>query len=288
MEQTLSFYKKIFTSASAGMVICDESGQCVEANDAMGKIVGGTRKDILSQNYYNMKSWEGTDLLETVLYAVKTKTNQSYEISLSTSFGQSVTLDFNILPFENAGRDYLLFIVYDVTERKKAEEELNKHRNHLEELVESRTKELKQKAIHLEESNIALKVLLQHRESDKKEIEENLLHKFEKLVFPYLDRLKTKRFQFEESAYIDLIESHLNEILSPCVSSPSGNFSKLTPAEIQIADLIRNGKTTKEIAQLLTLSSKTIATHRQNIRKKLDLTNKKINLQTSLQQINNN
>jgi PAS domain S-box-containing protein len=288
MKQALSFYKKIFTSASVGMVVCDESGQCVEANDAMGKIIGGERKDILSQNYYNMKSWEGTDLLETILYAAGTKKNQNKEISFTTSFGRSVTLDFHILPFEEVGRDYLLTIVYDITKRKQAEEELNKHRNHLRELVVNRTTELEQKTLHLEEYNVALKVLLQQREEDKKQIEEKMLHNVEKLVLPYLEKLKTRMSQSEEYAYIEIMESNLREIILPFAPSLSGNLAKLTPTEIQIADLIRKGKTTKEIAKLLKLSPITISSHRQNIRKKLGLTNKKINLQTSLQQINSN
>jgi len=170
----------------------------------------------------------------------------------------------------------------DITARKQTEEELNNHSNLLEERVAKRTKELEQKTLHLEEYNVALKILLQHREEDKREIEEKMLQKVEKLVFPYLDKLKTSMSELEESAYIEIIESNLKEIIVPFSISLSGNLSKLTPAEIQIADLIRKGKTTKEIAELLKLSPTTIATHRQNIRKKLALTNKKKNLQTIL------
>ena len=121
MEMTFSFYKKIFASASVGMVVCDDSGQCVEANEAIGKIVGGTREDVLMQNYHDMKSWEGTGLLETILVATEVKKNQHKEVTIATSFGRSVTLDFHILPFEEEGRDYLLFVVYDITKRKEAE-----------------------------------------------------------------------------------------------------------------------------------------------------------------------
>lgn len=170
----------------------------------------------------------------------------------------------------------------DITVRKQTEEELNKHRDHLEELVANRTTELEQKTLHLEEYNIALKVLLQQREEDKKEIEEKMLQNIEKLVFPYLDKLKIRMSEFEEYAYVEVIESNLKEMILPFALSSSGNLSKLTPAEIQIADLIRKGKTTKEIAKLLKLSPTTIATHRQNIRKKLTLTNKKMNLRTIL------
>jgi len=169
-----------------------------------------------------------------------------------------------------------------ITKLKMTEEELKKYRNHLEELVVSRTSELKQKTVNLEETNVALKVLLEQRKADKKEIEKNMLNKIEKLVFPYLDKLKEKKRDHEEYVYINIIESNLKEITSHISPDLFGQFSKLTKTEIQIADMIRMGKATKEIAELLKLSPTTIATHRQNIRKKLALTNKKMNLRTAL------
>ena len=171
----------------------------------------------------------------------------------------------------------------EITDRKRTEAEIKQHRDNLEELVNKRTAELAQRNIDLEESNVALKVLLQHRENDKKEIEEKVLNNLEKLVFPYLEKLMAKVSEPEEKTYVDIIEFNLREITSPFSLGMPGDVSKLTPAEIQIANLIKQGKTTKEIAQLLGLSPTTIATHRQNIRKKFDLTNKKLNLQTILE-----
>jgi DNA-binding CsgD family transcriptional regulator len=145
-----------------------------------------------------------------------------------------------------------------------------------------RTKELGRKTQHLEESNIALKVLLRQREKDKINIEDIVLNNIEKLVLPYLEKIKIKMDGFDEYAYIEAIESNLKEITRSFNNNFSNELSKLTPAEIQIVDLIKKNKTTKEIARLLKLSPTTIATHRQNIRKKLNLTNKKANLRTFL------
>jgi len=184
--------------------------------------------------------------------------------------------------FEQGTLKGLRGIIVDISQRKQAEEELNKYRNHLEELIVSRTSELKQKTVNLEETNIALKVLLEQRDLDKKDIEKNMINKIEKLVFPYLDKLKERKLDHDEYVYIDIIESNLKEIISHLSPDLFGQFSKLTPTEIQIADMIRMGKATKEIAGLLKLSPTTIATHRQNIRKKLALTNKKMNLRTAL------
>ena len=121
MNSSLEFYKRIFTSATVGLVVCDESGKCIEANEAIGRIIGGTREDVLAQNCYHMKSWEGTGLPEAITVAHKTKENQHIEISLTTSLGRQVSLDFNIMPFAEKEQIYLLFVVYDITKRKQAE-----------------------------------------------------------------------------------------------------------------------------------------------------------------------
>ena len=121
MNSSLEFYKRIFTSATVGLVVCNESGQCIEANEAIGRIIGGTREDVLAQNCYHMKSWEGTGLPEAITVAHKTKENQHIEVSLKTSLGRQVNLDFNILPFDEKEQTYLLFVVYDITKRKQAE-----------------------------------------------------------------------------------------------------------------------------------------------------------------------
>jgi len=173
-------------------------------------------------------------------------------------------------------------IIVDITQRKQAEDELNQYRYHLEELVSNRTNELKQQKIHLEEVNVALKVILQQCEKAKKEVEKNISRNIEKLVYPYLEKLKETISEPEGITYIDIIRSNLTEISSAFSTDLLTKFSMLTPAEIEIADLIRRGKANKEIARLLRLAPETIATHRKNIRKKLALTNTKINLRTAL------
>ena len=169
------------------------------------------------------------------------------------------------------------FVIYeDVTEQRRAEEALRRSEA-----------DLLEKSRHLEEVNAALKVLLKRREGDKAELEENLLINVKELVLPYLQKLKRGQLDPHQTTLVNILESHIRDVVSPFTNKLSSRFLNLTPTEIQVASLIRDGKTNKEIADFLYLSVNTIRSHRFHIRSKLDLRNKKINLRTYLRSLQN-
>ncbi len=155
-------------------------------------------------------------------------------------------------------------------------------RKQIDQALKEREKELEIKSVNLEEMNSALKILLERRDEDRKELEEKVLFNVKGLVVQYVDRLRNSGLDKRQLGYLDVLESNLNSIISPFSRKMSFKYLNLTPVEIQVADLIRQGKTTKEIADIFNLSTRTIEFHRQNIRKKLGLTEKKANLRTSL------
>lgn len=142
--------------------------------------------------------------------------------------------------------------------------------------------ELKMSNMKLEESNTALRVLLKKRDEDRAMIEEKVLYNVKELVKPYIDKLKETRMNAKQSALLNIIELNIDDIISPFVRDMSLKFLKLTPMEIQVANLIKQGKTTKQIAELMKLSSRTIETHRKKIRNKIGIGNKKANLRSHL------
>jgi DNA-binding CsgD family transcriptional regulator len=79
-----------------------------------------------------------------------------------------------------------------------------------------------------------------------------------------------------------ILQANLDELTAPFANTFSSKLVRLTPAEIQVANLVKLGKRTKEIADILHLSPGTISIHRKNIRKKLEMTHQKSNLQTML------
>lgn len=141
---------------------------------------------------------------------------------------------------------------------------------------------LKIKTQNLEEMNTALKVLLKRRDEDRAELEEKILFNIKELIEPYLEKLKKSNLNERQMNYINILESNIEDLSSPFVREITARYLKLTPTEIKIANLVKQGKTTKDIAQLLNLSPRTIETHRNNVRKKIGISNKKKSLRTFL------
>ena len=170
----------------------------------------------------------------------------------------------------------------EIGERKLIEKALQEAHDELEQRVADRTAELNKRTKSLAETNVALNVLLEKREDDKHELEEKIMFNLEKLIFPYLEKLGMRCDDESQQSLLLIIQSNLEELTSSFTTIQKDYLSNLTPAQIQIADLIKQGQTTKEIALLLNRSPSTVACHRQEIRKRLSLTNKKINLQAAL------
>ena len=163
----------------------------------------------------------------------------------------------------------------DITRLKEVEAELSQARAVLEQRVQQRT-------VELSESNIALSVLLKKREEDQEILAEQVLSNTAKLVEPFLDRLGESGLNEQQQVLVDILRANIHELTSPFASTFSSKLVRLTPAELQVANLVKLGKRTKDIAAIMHLSPGTISIHRKNIRKKLELTHTKINLQTTL------
>ena len=165
--------------------------------------------------------------------------------------------------------------IRDITKRKQEEEKLQKLYNELETKVKERTADL-------EEANAAMSYLLKKSEKDKIQLEEHILLNIKELITPTVDKLKKNHLNSKIEKHIEILETNLNHIASSLCCNLTSKYYDLTHNEIQIANLIMNGKTTKEIATILNLSTKTIDFYRLRIRKKLGITSQKQSLRSRL------
>ncbi|OPY86399.1 MAG: regulatory protein [Smithella sp. PtaU1.Bin162] len=159
----------------------------------------------------------------------------------------------------------------EIAVRVTAEQELQENNRQL--LLERKA---------LQETNAALRVVLSNIEDEKKRIYENIQLNIEKIVMPIIHAL-TPAIEKNKQKYIDLIKRNLEEITFPFTNKMLRHYQSLTPTEVSICNMIRNGLPTKEIADLRGVSVATINRHREHIRRKLKIKNHKINLINYLQ-----
>jgi PAS domain S-box-containing protein len=168
-----------------------------------------------------------------------------------------------------------LEIARDITSRKQAEKQQKEITLTLEEKVRERTAEL-------EDMNATLRILLKKREEDKNEIGEKIFANHRLILAPIIQSLKKSLTRGSQKDMMDILEAELKNIISPFSKKLSDHMVNLTPVEIHIADLVKCGKTNKEISEITHSSIHTISRHRENIRKKTGLKNKKVNLRSFL------
>lgn len=134
----------------------------------------------------------------------------------------------------------------------------------------------------VQERNITLRSVLATLEDEKREIRAAILSNIEKIIMPIVFELELA-VTGRQRSYVTLLRHSLQEIASPFYTNLARGHVELTPVEVAISAMIRNGMSTKEIAQLRCISPATVRRHRENIRRKLGLQNRRANLVTFLQ-----
>lgn len=271
--QELKKFEIITDKAGYGVVIRDLDGNFVYVNQAYAQLHDQEPADFIGKPVDVCHTPEQMKHVEE-LSEVREKTG--WFVSEVGHKGRDGSIFPTMMTGTNIRDDqgnllYYTSTTVDITELKKAERELRR-----------REKELELKNLNLAEVNTALRVLLKKSDENKSELENKILSNMKELVEPYLAKLKESRLTRQQTAYLEILESNLQDIISPFSQNLNAKFGQLTPSEIQIANLIKNGRTTKEIARLMNVSGRTVEFHRDNIRKKMGIKRKKVNLRSYL------
>jgi PAS domain S-box-containing protein len=278
LQKSDARFRTFFEYAPDAIYISDVNGIFIDGNRSAEQMTGHSREELIGRNYFDLDLLSpeqfprALELLERNIAGNPTGPD---EFDLQCRDGQLKTVEICTYPLYIEGDRCVLGVAHDVTGRKQAEAALNKARESLEVKVGERTQDL-------EEANTALQVLLKSRDEDRGALEESMLQNLHDLVLPCIEKLKTGKLQQRQRGVLEILETNLRDIAAPMMRAVTMQHLRFTPAEISVANCIRHGKSTREIAELLQLSIKTVHFHRENIRKKCGIRNKKINLRTFL------
>jgi PAS domain S-box-containing protein len=270
LKESEKKYRNIFENAQEGIFQSTPDGRFISANPSLASMFGSKTPEELIELITDIPEQLYADparRLELVDILTHAGVVQDFEFQVRRQDGviKYVSMNARGVRDEHGKMLYYEGTVQDITEKKAAEKTLDAERQ------------------SLEEANTALKVLLKRREEDRKELEEKILANVQQLVMPHVKKLKKNVLDPVQQMSIGLVESNLNEIISPFLHNIQG--FKFTPRQLEVATLIREGKTTKDIAGFLNVSKDAIDLLRFQIRKKLGLNKEKTNLQSYLKSL---
>lgn len=261
------FNRKIIENLPGWFYVMDQELRLVLWNDNLRMASGCSNEELQGMSVLDFHDESQHGVIAEEIGKIFRLGEYASEADVVFKDGTIRTLFFNSRRIVYNNTTCLVGTAFDVTEQKKAESNRRLFTKNLEKI------------------NTAARVFIHSGNEGQNATEDKLKANLQDLVIPHLKKLKASSLNAAQRKHLKALEDSLQDVLSPFVTSLLLTYSNLTPQEIQVADLIRRGNGTKEIADALNTSANTIATHRNNIRKKLDLRNTKVNLRTHLQSI---
>jgi len=260
--------EQIVNLAPDAFIFLEQDGTIINVNEQAQKLTGYDRNKLCGRHLSFLFSADELKRNPLDLTTLERGSIVKREREVLSSAGPSISVEMHTKMMPD-GR--IQSFLRDITDRKAYQEELL--RNH---------QDLEKKQKELEETNQALNVLLQKYHQEKQALEDRVAASLLTLVEPYLDKLQATNLDQRQSAYLKILKDSFTDIVSPYSMATVVRETRLSPAETQVANLVKLGRSSKAIAAILGISVLTVHKHRKNIRKKLGLTNKRVNLFESL------
>lgn len=263
LRESEELYRTLFHLAPVSVFSYDREFKILDCNEQMARLVGASRERLRGSNLSLVRDQRVVPALAKPFEGEEGYYEGEYRTTLS---GVILWVMVRTSPLRNGDETIAggIGMIQDMTDFYNAHKELT---------IKSR---------YLEEANTALRVFVRRREEERAKIQSDVVSNIRTLVLPYIERMKTSRTEDDRQVFVELIESNLSRVTSPFLREVSSYQMNLTPREIQIANLIRDGKSSKEIGLILNISPRSVEFYRSKIRKKLGLHGLKVNLRSQL------
>jgi len=249
-------FKLLFNKAFDSLIVIDKGGQIIDVNESARNLLGYSKKELLKLSIENLVLIDECSKLKAELQkTIKSGLDYFGEIRLLGKNNKVIDAEMGGVTLEINGKIFILGSFRDITGRKQTENELIM-------------------------KNAALNEILAHIEEEKIKIKKQVAQTIDKVLMPSLNKLLNGNGSVSKY-YHDQLKKNL-QVLANSTGGILHAYSRLSPREVEICNLIKNGGTSKEIAKILNISIVTVNKHRERIRKKLVISNKHINLASYL------
>lgn len=267
-------YRCIAESAREGIWQVNAMGETVFANQKMASILGYTMREMKQLSFWDSLENPHSDVNPLMTGQNFNDTSVDFVMYRKDGCIVNVIINQSIMFDDNSNPSGMLYMITDITRRKSLEKKLI-----------DRDNLLKEQNIQVQQKNMALKELILQLKNEQTRLETNVVEHVEQLVLPLVERMMINP-QCDQTKTLKLLADSIRNITSGFVSTVTYDKQRLTPRQLEICNMVKNGLTSKEIAEILGITPKCVDNHRNNIRKKLKINGSDISLAGHLNQIN--
>ena len=152
IEESEERHRIILHTAMDGFWMTDMQGRLLEVNEAYCRMSGYSVQELLTMSIPDLEAVETNNITADHLHRITVLGEERFDSRHRRKDGGIFDVEVSVQYQPKEGGRIVVFL-RDITERKRAEGELRKHRVHLEELVKERTEELNKKNEELERFN---------------------------------------------------------------------------------------------------------------------------------------
>lgn len=254
----------IFQSVGKGILLIDSDREIVKANQQASEIFGIPLEVLIGTPFCTLTDMDGCRKLTEISEDLIEGQRRSVEVTSLYVDGKTFPSEITITRMDLDGQRFWPVIVRDTTQQRALENGLREEK------------------LQSEEMNVTLRNVLKSIESDRRDFEQNLTHRIRSGLLPGLEKIRNEQDEVLQSTYLDMLKGQLVALTTGFENELDADLLKLSKSELKICRYIKAGLTGKEICDTMNLSFETIQTHRKNIRKKLGLRGKEVNLHTFL------